>query len=192
MNNSFQIDGKIDFVDKTNDVGKNGKEFLVRGFGLDKTEYPGGEERICKIKFQLKGQNCKKADEVLFNGDKYFLRPGDLVILDFGLVGLLKDDKEKSQKAKENPAAYPGNPTGMEYGITNINCWSIVFATGYTPNPANKVGVQAQTSQVYPTQQQNNTNTANLTTPSDPKYSKPNPATGKPWTQEDVDNDLPF
>jgi hypothetical protein len=164
--NKFEIDGRIEFLDNSENKSKTeGKEFLVRSLGLDRPDSIGGNEFPNKLKFQLTGNNCKRADEVPFNGDKYFLRPGDLVVITFGLSGMAAREVAggtvKQQLAKQDSSKYPGNPTGMDYGITNLNCFGIAFQQGYVPKEFNKVGyVQQGGNQNQAQNNQTNSNSA--------------------------------
>lgn len=140
MNNSFQLDGEILFINKTINASKTGKEFFVRNFALNKPEFAGGQSFENQIKMQLKGTNCEKADKMLYNGEFYHLMPGDLVVVDFGLNGSCSPNKEMVAQAAEKPSEWIGNPKGLDGFSPNVNAWNIIFAPGYVPNPANKVG----------------------------------------------------
>jgi len=141
IKNELTLNGTIEFIDNTKNAGKDGKEFLVRTIGVDMTEVIRGSRYPNKVKFQMKGNNVSLPDNMDFNGSKYILAIGDEVTISFSCEGMAdkKTDTEKMKLAKENPNNYPGNPTGIDFGITNLNCYEIKYYPGYTPKESNKI-----------------------------------------------------
>ena len=130
--------------------------------------------------------NTEIPDKMDYNGEMYYLMPGDEVVLEFACSGRVNDKAvEKAKLYKENPTKYPGNPTGIDFGITNLNCYSIKFNTGFIPNIKNKVVIHPIPSSYtnpIPSSYTNSTQVSHTNTPN--PFN--NPAIGA------VDDDLPF
>jgi len=109
MDNQFQIDGEILYIDKER-PSKEGSTFMLRDFCLEKAVMGDSNH----IKFQLKGTNTVKADGFL---------PGDHVVVTFALLG--------NAKVKEDKIGCDTNPTKLDSFSPNANCWKIEFAEGF-------------------------------------------------------------
>lgn len=109
MDNSFQIDGEILYIDNARPA-KEGSTFLLRDFALEMAMM--GE--VNHVKFQLKGTNTDKINGFL---------PGDKVIVSFSLLG--------SCKTKEDKIGCATNPNKYDGFSPNANAWKIEFAPGF-------------------------------------------------------------
>lgn len=168
MENSFQIDGEIVYIDKER-APKEGSTMMLRDFCLEKATAGDSQH----IKFQLKGNNCSKIDD--FN-------PGDTVLVSFSLLG---------QEAKPKDDKFPcdTNPKKLNLFSPNCNAWKIeLIKKGNFVRGA--VSQQPAQTNAPSTEK----SAALISAEKDERWINKivNPKTNAAWTLDEIMNDVPF
>lgn len=170
MDNSFEIDGEILCIDQTR-PSKEGSSMMLRDFILE--QVVAGEAN--HIKFQLKGTNCSKADN---------LNPGDKVLVGFSLLGAFGGAKPKDTHVKCDT-----NPNGITCFSPNCNAWKIELI-----KKGNFVRGDVSQQPAQTNAPSTEKSAALISAEKDERWINKivNPKTNAAWTLDEIMNDVPF
>lgn len=110
MNTKITFEGKVLFINATEEKDVKGTTYKNRTFGVRAEVFFNGSEYKDDLAFQLKNAKCELADN---------LNVGDDVEVDFYIQGFSKDYPEKA-----NPKENPKNPTATATFV-NLVCSDI-------------------------------------------------------------------